>query len=316
MLPRPLLRKDHGLPILQPIFCCPIYQLADGRYVLIHHNNDGRLNGCEPEDSFTNRRPAYIALGEFRPNAEQPLWFSDSRLLMDNDNVKFGPRQGIDIGGYTSFTTRQGNNVLWHPERKFFLSQTDHAGAMAVCTCPRVRVRAERGPIRARDPGPGARRCRRARGGAYTPCRVALIPSIGSLTMQSRERVVRALRFQHPDRAPRDLWYLPGVQMFRASEIEAVTARFPLDLQSADVTYGRGARCRGTPHVVGSYVDAWGCEWHVGQPGVVGEVKRPPLADWRALDRYRMPDELLRDADFRRVDEGCRRTARFVWPAP
>jgi hypothetical protein len=119
--PRPLRRKDHGQPILQPIFCCPIYQLADGRYVLIHHNNDGRLNGCEPEDSFTNRRPAYIALGEFRPNAEQPLWFSDSRLLMDNDNVKFGPRQGIDIGGYTSFTTRKGNDVLWHPERKFFL---------------------------------------------------------------------------------------------------------------------------------------------------------------------------------------------------
>jgi hypothetical protein len=27
----------------------------------------------------------------------------------------------VDIGGYTSFTTRNGNDVLWHPERKFFL---------------------------------------------------------------------------------------------------------------------------------------------------------------------------------------------------
>jgi len=119
--PRPLLRKDFGLPILQPIFCCPVYPLADGRYVLIHHNNSGRLNGCAPEDTRVNRRPAYVALGEFRPDAEQPIWFSESKVLMDNDNVKLGPRQGIDIGGYTSFTNRNGNNILWHPERKFFL---------------------------------------------------------------------------------------------------------------------------------------------------------------------------------------------------
>jgi len=26
-----------------------------------------------------------------------------------------------NIGVYTSFTTRKGDNVLWHPERKFFL---------------------------------------------------------------------------------------------------------------------------------------------------------------------------------------------------
>jgi hypothetical protein len=107
--PRPLLRKDHGLPILQPIFCCPIYTLADGRYVLIHHNNNGRVNDCEPENTRVNRRPAFVALGEFRPEAEQPIWFSESKVLMDNDNVALGPRQGIDIGGYTSFTTRKGS---------------------------------------------------------------------------------------------------------------------------------------------------------------------------------------------------------------
>ena len=68
-----------------------------------------------------NRRPSFAALGEYRPHAEQPIWFSESKLFMDNDGVKFGPRQGIDIGVYPSFTTRDGNNVLWHPERKFFL---------------------------------------------------------------------------------------------------------------------------------------------------------------------------------------------------
>jgi hypothetical protein len=119
--PSPLLRRDHGLPILQPLCCCPIYGLADGRYVLLHHNNDGRFEGSAPEESHRNRRPAFIALGEYRPQAEQPIWFSASKQLMDNDGVGIGPLNRTDIGVYPSFTTRGGNNVLWHPDRKFFL---------------------------------------------------------------------------------------------------------------------------------------------------------------------------------------------------
>ncbi|MBT5605785.1 MAG: hypothetical protein HN742_30490, partial [Lentisphaerae bacterium] len=72
-------------------------------------------------DSNNNRRPAYIALGEFRPGADQPVWFSESKLLMDNDGVRLGPLERLECGCYSSFTTRGGNNVLWHPDRKFFL---------------------------------------------------------------------------------------------------------------------------------------------------------------------------------------------------
>jgi len=119
--PAPLLRRDHGLPIIQPICCCPIYPLSDGRYVLLHHNNDGRFEGSAPEDSRRNRRPAFLALGEYRPHAEQPLWFSESKVFMDNDGVRLGPGQRGEIGVYSSFTNRGGNDVLWHPDRKFFL---------------------------------------------------------------------------------------------------------------------------------------------------------------------------------------------------
>jgi hypothetical protein len=119
--PRPLLRKDHGQPILQPLFCCPIYQIADGRYLLVHHPEFGGKDPGNSSGPKSNRRPAYVAMGEFRPDAEQPVWFSASRLLMDNDGVGMGPLNRVDIGGYTSFTTRGGNNVLWHPDRKFFL---------------------------------------------------------------------------------------------------------------------------------------------------------------------------------------------------
>jgi len=119
--PAPLLRKDHGLPIPEPLCCCPIYQLSDGRYVLLHHNNSGRLEGCTPEETDKNRRPAFIALGEFRPDAEQPVWFSASKQLMDCHGVGVGPLNRTGIGLYPSFTTRGGNDVLWHPDRKFFL---------------------------------------------------------------------------------------------------------------------------------------------------------------------------------------------------
>ena len=119
--PTPLLRHDHAGPILQPLCCCPIYQLSDGRYVLLHHNNDGRFEGCAREDTHINRRPAFVALGDYRALAEQPIWFSASKWFMDNDGVPLGPRQRIDIGVYPSMTHRNGNDVLWHPERKFFL---------------------------------------------------------------------------------------------------------------------------------------------------------------------------------------------------
>lgn len=119
--PRPMLRKDHGLPILEPLCCCPIYEYSPGRYVLLHHNNDGRVDGHTAEETKFNRHPAFIAVGEFRPGAEQPIWFSDSRQLMDHDGQGIGPLQRLDIGVYPSVTNRKGNYVLWHPDRKFFL---------------------------------------------------------------------------------------------------------------------------------------------------------------------------------------------------
>jgi len=138
--------------------------------------------------------------------------------------------------------------------------------------------------------------------------------------MTSRERVRRALRFESPDRAPRELWALPGIAMFRRDEMDALLARYPSDFASPavahgtgpDVRYGTGYRSRGTPAVVGTYVDEWGCPFTVAEPGVIGEVKAPPLADWSALAQLRPPDEMLELADFSRVDAGCAATDKYV----
>ena len=40
---------------------------------------------------------------------------------MHNGGRRLGPLNRFDIGGYISFTTCAGENVLWHPDRKFFL---------------------------------------------------------------------------------------------------------------------------------------------------------------------------------------------------
>lgn len=130
--------------------------------------------------------------------------------------------------------------------------------------------------------------------------------------MNSRERVQRTLTFSQPDRAPRELWALPGITMFRREERDALLARYPSDFVGPDVTYGRGDRILGTEAETGLYVDEWGCPFTVFYPGVIGEVKDPPLADWTKLDRLRPPDEILDRADFSRVDASCGATERFV----
>jgi len=40
---------------------------------------------------------------------------------MDNDNVGLGPQKPVDCGVYTSMTHRNGQSVLWYPDRKYFL---------------------------------------------------------------------------------------------------------------------------------------------------------------------------------------------------
>jgi len=130
--------------------------------------------------------------------------------------------------------------------------------------------------------------------------------------MTGRERVIRTLRFQSPDRAPRDLWALPGVGLFRKGELDALSARFPSDFAAPPAKYGPSERARGDCSRVGGYVDEWGVVWTVGEPGVVGEIKRPILAEDAAIASYRLPRELLDKADFSKVDDFCAKAERFV----
>jgi uroporphyrinogen decarboxylase len=120
--------------------------------------------------------------------------------------------------------------------------------------------------------------------------------------MNSRERVYRALHFQTPDRAPRDLWAVPAIAMTRPADLAAVLDRFPADIVlpvNTDGTavsafpagahdtpgdlvfaYGEAERASGTAFVRGSYVDEWGCAWEVGEDGICGGTDRFVLTPW------------------------------------
>lgn len=131
--------------------------------------------------------------------------------------------------------------------------------------------------------------------------------------MNSRERVIRTLRFEKPDRAPRHIWFGGGT--------EQVKKRFPQDF-SPLFWFGhahgkKSKRTRGVSGKVGvdTFVDDWGCPFTVAEPEVVGEVKNPPIRDWAALKNFSPPWEILDRADFSQVNKSCAETDKFVLAA-
>ena len=130
--------------------------------------------------------------------------------------------------------------------------------------------------------------------------------------MTSRERVFRCLDLESPDRAPRDLWRLAGVEMLRAGELQDLLARFPIDFEGPGKTYGPSSRQKGSTAEIGTYTDEWGCEWSVAEIGVCGEVKKAPLEDWDAMEDFTPPWEILERADFSNVKARCKASDHFI----
>ena len=107
--------------------------------------------------------------------------------------------------------------------------------------------------------------------------------------MDSRERVIRTLEFNHPDRLPVDLWTLPATflqygkaleDLLASHERDIVALSGPLDIPSNPKSYEPG-----------TYTDDWGCTWTNLQAGMIGEVKKPVFETSEQFDTYRPPVE-------------------------
>jgi hypothetical protein len=126
--PEILRYRDGGQPVYHPLAPCPIYALKDGRYLLLFHNNTGERGPHNQREKKwkTNhlsflRNPAFLAIGEFRLRAHQPIWFSPPKQVLDTNGVTIGPKGSAEIATYTSLTEWRGERMLWYPDRKYFL---------------------------------------------------------------------------------------------------------------------------------------------------------------------------------------------------
>jgi hypothetical protein len=121
--PEVLRYNDGGEMIKNPMASCPIYSIEDGRFLLIHFNNDGRKGNYDQFKAWNHslRNPACICLGKFMPKAHQPIWFSPSKELLSTNDVPVGPKGTSEVATYPSITKKNGEYFLWYPDRKHFL---------------------------------------------------------------------------------------------------------------------------------------------------------------------------------------------------
>jgi hypothetical protein len=132
------------------------------------------------------------------------------------------------------------------------------------------------------------------------------------LIMTPRQRVLRALNHQPLDRAPRDLWLLPGVEVDRADDVAEMQTRFPGDILHLDTKWPVGKRTKGVANRSGQYTDAWGCTWQLGPRGAAGPLLASPLADAGQIAAYEPPLELLEPARAARAVKGWESSSRFA----
>ncbi len=130
--------------------------------------------------------------------------------------------------------------------------------------------------------------------------------------MISRDRVIRTLNHQSIDRAPRDLWLLPGMESDRPDDVAEINVRFPSDILHLETKSPVGKRGKDNPQKEGSYTDAWGCTWQASDRGVLAALVGSPLADGSSVAEYQPPAELLDPAGFARINPICEATGRFT----
>ena len=113
--------------------------------------------------------------------------------------------------------------------------------------------------------------------------------------MDGRERYIRALTFDHPDRVPIMHCTLKGAWQKYGDDLERLYAQYPSDVLLSSRTRGPfafSASERG--HWADGEVtyDDWGCGWLWNTPEYMGQAVHHPLADWSALASFHPPDPM------------------------
>jgi len=110
--------------------------------------------------------------------------------------------------------------------------------------------------------------------------------------MESRERVIRSVEFEGPDRLPMHHFAYPGaVDKFGKSVLTKFYDKYPLDFAYV------GCSDEHVPLLFekGRFKDKWGTVWVNLGGGLAGQPKEFPLSIWEHLDSYIFPDPLSPD---------------------
>lgn len=102
----------------------------------------------------------------------------------------------------------------------------------------------------------------------------------------SREIVEKTLKFENPERLPRQIWRLPWAEKHVPESIKELDKRWPGDISGVAKVYQDSSRIKGNPYAVGEYTDEWGCVFENILEGVHGEVKIPALPvlkEWKSV---------------------------------
>ena len=114
--PQPLYFSDNT-PFVNPLSPCPLYELSDGSYLQLYHGV------CDIKSVYFPRNPLRSAVGHYDKNAKQPIVFDkkDDKLFMELDENASDMGYGRELAIYGTMTQIDGRDVLWYPDRKFFL---------------------------------------------------------------------------------------------------------------------------------------------------------------------------------------------------
>jgi len=117
--------------------------------------------------------------------------------------------------------------------------------------------------------------------------------------MNSRENMLRAIRFEQPDHIPM-LFHINSACWHHYDQnrlqdlVEAHPFLFPGFKRQDEVR----PILEPTANQAAPYTDSWGCVWETTDDGIAGRVSRHPLADWSGFDHFRPPDPDKADGMF------------------
>jgi uroporphyrinogen decarboxylase len=113
------------------------------------------------------------------------------------------------------------------------------------------------------------------------------------MSMTSRERVIKCLNFDTPDRMPREIWCLPYAVKKYPEIIKEISGKYPSDFGDAGNVYRKSPRARGDAYQIGDSIDEWGCSFVNLQYGIIGEVKEPLVDELENWKNAKPPYEIL-----------------------